>query len=230
MGGEIRSIVEALASSLIPKVVGIAFGFFLVLTLAVGVVQNLYAWTDTNPPAIIASIDVWKLGMVVGTTGTATAVMVTLYVADRNYRRSREHVPNLSMELQVQRVPASRLYDAVVVTLDAKNTGTGLCEIEEVQWSVKVMSPYGDDDVVEIQDEFDNRPNDDGIYEFPWHEVKKDSTKCAVVIEPNETEQFTYEFTIPAEPVAIIVSVWVLNASERKTVEEWYRRTVHVAQ
>lgn len=229
MGGEIRSIIEALASSLIPKIVGIFFGFFLVLTLAVGIVQNLYASTDTNPPAIIASIDVWKLGMVVGTTGTATAVMVTLYVADRNYRRSREHVPNLSMELQVQRVAASRLYDAVVVTLDAKNTGTGLCEIEEVQWSVRVMSPYNDDVVEEMQVEFDNRPADGKVYEFPWREVKRDSTKCVAGIEPNETEQFTYDFTIPAEPTAIVVSAWVPNASEPKIAEGWYRRTVHVA-
>ena len=103
MGGEIRAVIDALASSLIPKIVGILFGFFLAITLAVGVVQNVYAWTNVKPPEFIASIDVWKLGMVVGTTGAATAVMVTLYVADRNYGRSREHVPNLSMELRVQK-------------------------------------------------------------------------------------------------------------------------------
>ena len=234
MGGEIRSIIDALASSLIPKVVGVLFGFFLVGTLAVGAVQNIYTWTDASPPAIIGSIDVWKLGMVVGTTGTATAVMVTLYVADRNYRRGREHVPNLSMELRVQRVPASLLYDAVVVTLDAKNTGTGLCEIEEVQWSVGVVSPYNDAVVEEMQDEFDNRPRDDREYEFPWHEVKRDSTKCIAAIEPNETEQITYDFTISAGtvstgPVAIAISAWVPNASEPKIAEGWYRRTVHVS-
>ena len=154
--------------------------------------------------------------------------MVTLYVADRNYRRSREHIPNLSMELQVQRVPASQLYDAVIVTLDAKNTGTGLCEIEEVQWSVGVLSPYDDSVVVEMQDEFDNRLDDDREYEFPWREVKRDSAKCIAEIEPNETEQITYDFTIPTEPFAIVVSAWVPNASEPKVAEGWYRRTVHV--
>ena len=229
MGGDIRSIIDALASSLLPKIVGTIFGLFLVLTVAVGVIQNIYTWTGASPPAIIDSIDVWRLGMVVGTTGTASAVMVTLYVADRNYRRSREHIPNLSMELQVQRVPTSRLYDAVVVTLDAKNTGTGLCEIEEVQWSIRVVSPYNDDVVLEMQREYDNRPDDDGVYEFPWHEVKKDSTKCVAGIEPNETEQVTYEFTIPAEPTVIIVSAWVPNASVPKIADGWLRRTVHIA-
>ena len=228
MGGEIRSIIDALASSLLPKIVGTIFGLFLILTFAIGIIQNAYTWTDASPPAIIDSIDVWRLGMVVGTTGTASAVMVTLYVADRNYRRSREHIPNLSMELQVQRVPASQLYDAVIVTLDAKNTGTGLCEIEEVQWSVGVLSPYDDSVVVEMQDEFDNRPDDDRKYEFPWREVKRDSAKCIAEIEPNETEQITYDFTIPTEPFAIVISAWVPNASEPKVAEGWYRRTVHV--
>ena len=229
MGGEIRSIIDALASSFLPKIVGIIFGLFLILTFAIGIIQNAYTWTDASPPAIIDSIDVWRLGMVVGTTGTASAVMVTLYVADRNYRRSREHIPNLSMELQVQRVPTSQLYDAVIVTLDAKNTGTGLCEIEEVQWSVGVLSPYDDSVVVEMQDEFDNRPDDDREYEFPWREVKRDSAKCIAEIEPNETEQITYDFTIPTEPTVIVVSAWVPNASVPKVAEGWYRRTVHVA-
>ena len=230
MGGEIRSIIEALASSLIPKVVGILFGFFLIVTLTVGVVQNVYTWTDANPPAIIGSIDVWRLGMVVGTTGTATAVMVTLYVADRNYRRSREHVPNLSMELQVHRVPASQLYDAVVVTLNAKNTGTGLCEIEEVQWSIKAVSPYDDDIVEAMQEEFDKRVNDGSEYEFPWHEIKSDSIRCLAGIEPNETEQFTYDFTIPAEPDVIVVDAWVPNVSKSIDVAGWSRRTIHATQ
>ena len=227
MGGDVRSIIDALASSLIPKIVGVLFGFFLVLTLAVGVAQNFYAWTDVNPPAIIGSVDVWRLGMVVGTTGTATAVMVTLYVADRNYRRSREHVPNLSMDLQVQRVPASRLYDAVIVTLDAKNTGTGLCEIEEVQWTVGVISPYDDDTVEEMQSEFDERQGNGQVYEFPWREFRRDSTKYVAGIEPNETGQITYDFIIPTEPIAIVVSAWVPNASEPKTAEGWHRRTIH---
>lgn len=229
MGIEIRSVIDALASSLLPKVVGAIFGIFLVLTFAIGVVQNVYTWTDASPPAIIDSIDVWRLGMVVGTTGTASAVMVTLYVADRNYRRSREHIPNLSLELRVQRVPASQHYDAVVVTLNAKNTGTGLCKIEEVQWSARVMSPYDDNVVVAIQDEFDNRPDYEQEYEFPWHQVKSDSTKCIAEIEPNETEQITYDFTIPTEPVAIVISAWVPNASEPRVADGWYRRTVHVA-
>lgn len=71
-------------------------------------------WRDAAPPKGIASIDVWKLGMVPGTVGTATAFLVTLYVADRNYRRSRENIPHLSMTLGLERAPTSQKYDVVV--------------------------------------------------------------------------------------------------------------------
>ena len=227
MGSELRSIIGALANSWIPKVVGVLFGLFLLGTIGIGLTQNVYSWIEAYPPDFIDSIDVWKLGMVVGTSGTATVVMVTLYVADRNYRRSREHIPNLSMELNVHRVEASRSYDAIVVTLDAKNTGTGLCVVEEVQWTIKVLSPYDNDLVEDMQAEFDNRLKDDQIYEFPWHQLKNDSTKSDTWIEPNETEQFTYEFTMLPAPTAIIVSAWVPNASTPQVGRGWYRRKLH---
>ena len=128
---------------------------------------------------------------------------------------------------ECKRVPGSQRYDAVVVTLDARNTGTGLCEIEEVQWSIRDVSPYDDDTIEEMQEEFGARPDDAQVYEFPWHEVKNDLTKCVAGIEPNETEQITYEFTISAEPTVIIVSAWVPNASKPKIAAGWYRRTIH---
>lgn len=126
MRDEIRTVLDAIAGSWIPKAAGIAFAAFLGFTLAIGITQNVYTWAGIAPPLGIASIDVWKLGMVTGTAGTATAFLVTLYVADRNYRRGREHIPNLTMDLQVARVPASQSYDAVIVTLNAQNTGTGV--------------------------------------------------------------------------------------------------------
>ena len=86
MGGA-RSIIDALAS--IVTIVGTIFGLFLILTFAIGIIQNAYTWTDASPPAIIDSIDVWRLGMVVGTTGTASAVMVTLFVAGSKLQKKQ---------------------------------------------------------------------------------------------------------------------------------------------
>ncbi len=166
--------------------------------------------------------------MAVGTSGTAAAFLVTLYVADRNYRRSREHIPGLTMDLQVKRVPASQSYDAVIVTLNAKNTGTGLCRVDRVVWQLKVVSPYDDETVQEMEHEFGATSAGRQDIEFPWRLMKEETVAEGIVIEPNETEQMTYDFIIPAEITAIVLSAWVTNASEPREAEGWYRRAVHI--
>ena len=230
MGNEIRNVLDAIAGSWIPKAAIIAFVISLSFTLAIAVTQNIYNWVVAAPPTGIASIDVGRLGMVVGTSGTAAAFLVTLYVADRNYRRGREHIPNLTMELEVVRVPASLSYDALIVALNAKNTGTGLCRVDHIIWRLKVVSPYDDETVAELRQEFNDAPDSKQDIEFPWRPVQESRVLEEVVIEPDETEQMTYDFIIPAEVTAVVASAWVSNASELKEVEGWYRRTVHVRE
>ena len=227
MRDEIRTVLDAIADSWVPKAAGGAFALCLAFTLAIGITQNVYTWADATPPRWVASIDVWKLGMVTGTAGTAAAFLVTLYVADRNYRRGREHIPNLTMELQVVRAPASQSYDAVIVTLNTRNTGTGLCQVDLIYWTMQALSPYDDESIEEMQRDFDEAPDSEQTIEFPWHEVKEGLTVKEFVIEPNETEQMTYDFIIRAEIRAIVVSAWVANASQPKHAEGWYRRAVH---
>ena len=236
MGNEIRTVLDALANSPIPKIALGIFAGALLLTAGVGVVQNIYSWTDSRPHNAIASIDVWKLGMVTGTAGTATAFLVTLYVTERNYRRSREHIPNLSMELQVERTPVSARYDVLMVTLQATNTGTGLCRVGHVVWEIKVLSPYDDEVVEEMLEEFKPNPSgsqaeegasDTQAVEFPWHQIRQETTSFPISIEPKETEQLTQEFIIPAEVAGIVASAWVDNASEPKLTQGWYRRRAH---
>ena len=235
MGSEIRTVLDAIAGSWLPKAAIIAFGLSVLFAFAVAATQNAYnqnayKWTDRDPPEGIASIDVWKLGMVTGTVGTATAFLVTLYVADRNYLRGREHIPSLTMKLQLARVAASQSYDAVIATLDAKNTGTGRCRVDRVYWTLKALSPYDDETVEEIRRDFESEPDNEQDVEFPWQEVRAAQVPEGIVVEPNESEQLTYDFIIPAEISAIVVSAWVANASEPKHVEGWYRRTVHLGQ
>ena len=163
MGSEIRNVLDAIAGSWVPKAAIISFAISLAITLAIAVTQNIYTWVDGTPPRGIATIDVGRLGMVAGTSGTAAAFLVTLYAADRNYRRGREHIPNLTMELQVVRVPASLQYDAVMVALNSKNTGKGLCRVNQVVWQLKVVSPYDDETIQEMEREFDGTPASERI-------------------------------------------------------------------
>lgn len=231
MGTEIRAILDAIAGSWLPKATIIAFGLSVFFVFVVALTQNAYEWTDQDPPEGIASIDVWKLGMVTGTVGTATAFLVTLYVtAVRNYRLGREYIPSLTMMLRISRVAASQSHDAIIAALDAKNTGTGLCRVDRVYWTLKALAPYDDETIAEMQRDFAGAPDNEQDVEFPWQEVVSAEVPEGIVVEPNETEQLTYDFIIPAQISAVIVSAWVPNASEPKHVEGWYRRTVHLGR
>ena len=228
MRDEIRTVLDAISGSWIPKAALSVFAASLAFALVVGVTQWVYTWLNAPPPLGIAAIDVGRLSIAAGTTGTATAFLVTLYVADRNYRRGREGIPNLTMDLEVVRVPASLNYDALIVTLSAKNTGTGLCRVGQLIWQLQVVSPYDDESVEEMQREFDSAPDSEQDIEFPWRIAKVERVAEEIVIEPNETEHMTYDFIIQTEITAVVVSAWVSNVSEPKETEGWYRRVVHI--
>ena len=220
---EIKALLAYIAGKRILQIALLMFGASLLLTLIIGLTQNVYVWLDIAPPAGIASIDAAKLGMVIGTAGTAAAVLVSLYVTGRGHR-----VASLTMDLTVERVPVSEKYDAVIVTLNAKNTGTGLCDVDLVHWAIKVLSPYDDEGIEGMQQEFDTGSDIAAGIEFPWRDAKPEATVSPnMSIEPNETEQMTHDFIIPAEIKAIVVSAWVENASTPKHTEGWYRRAVH---
>ena len=235
MGNQVQTVLEAIADSLIPKIALLVFVGALLLTIVTAAIQNVYSWNNAKPPHGINSIDVSKLGIVTGTAGTATAFLVTLFVAERNYRRSREHIPNLSMTLLLERIPVSKTYDAVIVTLNATNTGSGLCRVREIDWDLKVLSPYDDEAIEAMRTEFEEGvPNPAGAghadgeaIEFPWHVIRQVTTTFDLSIEPKETEQTTQDFIIPEEITAVVASAWVANASVPKQTEGWYRRKAH---
>ena len=230
MRNEIRAALEAVANSWIPKTVLGAFALSLAATAAVAIVQNAYSWSGNSPPAGIATIDAGRLGMVVGTAGTASAFLVTFYVAERNYRRGREHIPHLTMRLRVDRVAVSEQYDAIIVALEAENTGSGLCYVNEIQWAVHAISNYDDETAEQMKQEFAARADSDQETEFPWHELAADVTSHIIAIEPGETEQMTHDFLIPHQIEAGVASAWVSNASQPKTTDGWYRRVPHIRQ
>ena len=213
-----RLALEAIASHWLPRTAWILFATLLLATAALGLTQNIYNWTGETPPKGIASIDVWKTGMVIGTSGTATASLATLYVAQRNYLRGREHIPHLTMTLSVERVPVSMTQDAIFASMVAENTGTGLCEVRDVIWTVVAVSPYDDDVNQMVKDFTDNTSAGYTIKEeeFPWHEVARRSVRVNLIIEPSEAEQLTQDFIIESGIGATTTSAYVANASDPK--------------
>ncbi len=145
MGADIRTALEAVANSSIPKIVLGLFAVCLAGTAAIAIIQNAHSWAGKTPPAGIAAIDTGRLGMVIGTAGTASAFLATLFVAERNYRRGRENIPHLTMRLHVARIAVSGQYDAIIIALEAENTGSALCRVDEIQWAVHALSNYDDE-------------------------------------------------------------------------------------
>lgn len=227
METRLRATIEAIATHWLPRTAVITFALLLVGTALLGLTQNAYKWTGGTPPRGIASIDVWKMGMVVGTAGTATAFLATLYVAQINYLRGREHVPYLTATLSIERVAVSLTYDAIVASLEAKNTGSGLCTVKEVNWMVVAISPYDDETVNSFVEEFEGESNLSQEEEFPWYSVTERTVQVDLLIEPGETEQLTQEFVINSEVKATITSAYAVNGSYPKLTEGWYRRSLH---
>jgi len=227
METRLRSALEAVASHWLARTAWLLFATFLAGTAGLGLTQNIYIWLGETPPKGIASIDVWKTGMVIGTAGTATAFLATLYVAQRNYLQGREHIPHLTMTLSVQRVAVSMTYDVIVASLEAQNTGSGLCAVNEVNWMVVAVSPYDDETVEQMVEELDDDAEPTWEEEFPWHEIAQRSVRVDLLIEPGETEQLTQEFVIKSEIGATITSAYVVNGSTPKLTDGWYRRAIH---
>lgn len=228
MEKRLESTLEAIASHRLPQTALIIFAVLLLATLIASLAQNVYLQLGETAPKGLASIDVWKTGTVIGTAGTATAFLVTLYVAQRNYLRSREHIPHLTMNLYVTRVAVSKNFDVIVASLEAKNTGSSLCIVQEVNWATVVVSPYDDETVEQMVKEFESNTHPAQEEEFPWHEVAAQTVGVNLLIEPGETEQLTQEIMIKSDVEATITSAYVANASEPKLTEGWYRRTIHI--
>ena len=223
---------ETIAGSWIPKTVLASFALGLLITAAIAIAQNVYVWTANVPPQGLATIDAGRLGMVVGTSGIATAFLtaflVTRFGAERNYRRGREPIPHLTLTLTVTRTPASRSHDAVILTLHAKNTGTALCKIRAIRWSASALSPYDDQSVESMTQQFEQRHEHLERIEFPWQLAFQDTIIYDKAIEPGQTDQSTYLYLVDSQIDAIMASAFVYNNSAAFTTPGWYVRTPHL--
>ena len=81
------------------------------------------------------------------------------------------------MTLELYRIPASAGYDTVIAMLNAKNTGTGLAETGTVEWILRVISPYADDEIDRLIQTFDAAHD----REFPWREITRASNAASLL-------------------------------------------------
>ena len=214
------------------KIAIVVYAALLIGTAVIAGMQNYCQWTGCSLPKGIDSIDTSKVGTVVATAATATAFLLTLYNVQLNFWRKREHVPHLTMTLSIQRTKASPSLHVITATLGAKNTGSALCEIERITWSVRVIAPYDDERVEELKNTFESAvlEEPDTRTEFPWDPLEDDrETILALEVEPGESDQVTEDFIVPPEVTTIAVAAYVHNAG-KEGADGWYRRTIHSDQ
>ena len=221
-------IVESISGSIIPKFALAAFAATLLATAGIAAAQHYYQWTDQATPKPLASISAGTLGLVAGSTGTGAAFLITLYVADRNYRRSREHIPYLNLTLSVSRTPVHNTRDALLISLTAHNNSTTLCYVPLIQWTVHVVSPYTPDQLITLEAEFAQRRNQDDDPEFPWHMAIRDHVGYNTAVEPGQSVQFVYEAPIHRTARAITAPAFVYNDNSGNNVPGWYVKSLHV--
>ena len=213
------------------KVAIAAYAALLIGTAVIAGMQNYCQWTGCSLPKGIGSIDTSKVGTVVATAATATAFLLTLYNVQANFWRKREHVPHLTMILRIQRTKASPSLHVITATLDAKNTGSALCEINRLTWDVRVIAPYDDERVEQLKSDFERAviEEPETRTEFPWDPLGNRVTVLALDVEPGESDQVTEDFIVPPEATTIAVAAYVHNAG-KDGGDGWYRRTIHSDQ
>ena len=204
-------IGQSISGSSIPKVALSLFASALVVAIAIAAAQHWYRWTDRPTPPPLASIYAGVLGMVTGTAGTASAFFITLYVAERNYRRSRQHIPHLNLSISVRRAPVDNNVDTLFISLNTYNNSTTHCLVPFIRWEVCVVSPYTSEHLEPLIQGFDERSPHQPDIEFPWHIAAENETYYNTTIEPGQSVQFVHETLIHRSARAITVSAFVYN-------------------
>ena len=224
----LADLLEAIASSWLTRTALIVFALALAITAAAAIAINVYRSIDQPIPMFLGAIDPGALGLVVGSTGTATAFLLTLFVAQHNYASSRENIPQLTLRLSITRTPSSADSDALILTLRATNTGRRLCHIDTIEWAASVISPYQQDDLGAKSKQFAQLTRSIDNPEFPWNMALYDVFGYNTSCEPGQTRQFVYDRDIPNTIGSIIGSAYVSNRDTTDSTPGWITKAVHV--
>ena len=120
-----------------------------------------------------------------------------VYVAERNYRRSGANIPHPSLSLAIERAPDSAFYDTIFLILTANNTGSALCRIPAIEWTISPTAPYTDNDVMEMSLEFDQRDQAVPNTEFPWRVEAEATNVYNKSVEAGQSGTIIFEYPIP---------------------------------
>lgn len=131
--------------------------------------------------------------------------VVTLFLAWWRFKVFRVREPAITTDLQVSSRRSSPSYNALNAIVVLTNTSRVAVEITRVEWTVRILSPYYDDDVEDRMSAPNRYPTFDGSLDFPWD----------VYIPPQEDVTF-YDVMISLDPgesnvigTSVVIPDWI---------------------
>ena len=187
--------------------------------------ENVHPRAVRFRPSAIASSGAERLNSIAVICGIAATFVAALLAAPRipRIRRlRRERVPDLELTLTVSREPTGDWHDILVLTLEAENTGNRAVSIDAVRWTASVLSPYDDDAVEPMKQEYAQRAEHQAHVEFPWHVAFRETVACDLSVKPGRTERIVYTHPIDSRIHALVASAYVYNEPNHLNACGWY--------
>ena len=216
-------LFEAISGTRLRRIMLGVFVLGVLVTAGLVVGQDVYTWTGNSTFSSIATIDVGRLGLIAGVCGVAAVVVAALLDAAHIRRRRRERIPRLALTLTVSREPAGDWHDTLVMILEIENTGDAAVGIGTVRWTASVLSPYDNDAVEAMKQEYAQRAEGHAHVEFPWHVAFRESVVCDLSVNPGWTERIVYTHPIDSRIHALMASAYVATGpNNRFKPAGWY--------
>ncbi len=215
---------------------------FALIIAAKGGVQIAYNALGEKEPEWLAAFSAEPVAKTFNILVTTTVIVAGAYVGYRKFFLFRENKAQLTVNLTISSRRASDQFLHIGAIAKAENTGKVNVDIGKIYWRLAAISPYDDTVIEEMRSEYIDadvvaqsedeavREMEPKLSEFPWRFLGRyQVNREGMTIEPNETDELTFDFIAPEGIKSVVVSLFIENQeteSDEKPVG-WYRRMYH---
>ena len=154
---------------------------------------------------------------------------VTLFLAWWRFKVFRIREPAIKMDLVVTSRRCSPSYNALNAVATLTNTSRVAVEFTRLEWTVRILSPYDDDDVEDRISDSDRYRTFNGSLDFPWDVydilIQED---VVISLDPGESNAIGMSIAIPDWIEAVEVLIELDSPSEQDGARlYWIARCPH---
>ena len=208
---------------------------FAIIVAVKGGVQIGYNALGEEEPEWLAAFSAEPVAKTFNILVTTTVIVAGAYIGYRKFFLFRENKAQLTVTLTISSRQASDQFLHIGAIAKAENTGKVNVDVGKIYWRLSAISPYDDGVVTEMLGAF--YESDDtfsavapNLPEFPWRMLGRYRVnREGMTIEPNETDEMTFDFIAPVGVESVVVSLFIEN-HETESDENpvgWYRRMYH---